>query len=64
LDRDEETPIGKWSKKLDIQIGTSSANAMRASRPTSLHHRPDIRMLPCLLLHHSKKSLVIPGAPI
>ena len=32
MDRDGDTPIGKKSAKLDLQMGTSSANAIRASR--------------------------------
>ena len=50
--------------KPDDQMGTSSANAIRASRFVRLHNRPDIRLQPCLLLHHTKKSLAIREAPI
>jgi hypothetical protein len=49
---------------LDVQMGTSSANAIRASRLVGLHHRPDIRLQPCLLLQHAKTSLAIREAPI
>lgn len=56
-DRDGETPIGKLSYALDVQMGTSSANAIRASRLGCLRHRPDIRLQPCLLLQHTKTTL-------
>jgi len=49
---------------LGNQMGTPSANAIRASRLASLHDRPDIRLQPCLLLHHAKTSLAIREAPI
>lgn len=41
---------------VEPDTGTSSANAIRASRLARLHHRPDIRLQPCLLIimriHH------------
>ncbi len=63
-DRDGEHPIGNWSFELDVQMGASSANAIRASRLRRLHNRPDIRLQPCLLLRHTQTSLAIREAPI
>lgn len=63
-DRDGDTPIGNWGFKLDMQMGTSSANAIRASRFYFLHNRPDIRLQPCLLLHHMQQPLANLEAPI
>jgi hypothetical protein len=64
LDRDGDTPIGHMSFKLGVQMGTTSANAIRASKRRRLHNRPDIGLQPCLLLHLAKKSLAIREAPI
>jgi transposase len=48
-DRDGDTPIRHESVKLGVQMGTSSAKTMGASRLCGLHNRPNIRLQPCLL---------------
>lgn len=40
-------------------MGISLADAIRASRLARLHHRPDIRLQPSLLLRHTINSLAI-----
>jgi len=49
--------VGNLSLELGVQMGVSSADAIRASRLASLHNRPDIRLQPSLLLHHANSSL-------
>jgi hypothetical protein len=44
-----------------VQMGTQSANAIRASRLDRLHNRPDIRLQPCLLLRHMINVTCDPG---
>ena len=63
-DRDGDTPVGKLSSMLDVQMGASSANAIRASGLRRLHHRPDIRLQPCLLLQHANRPCDPGGAHI
>jgi hypothetical protein len=62
--RDGEHPIGNWSIELDLQMGNSSANAIRASGLSRLHNRSDIRLQPCLLIRHTQTPLAIREAPI
>ncbi len=60
---DEDTPITSLSLLPGVQMGTSSANAIRTRRFHHLRNRPDIRLQRYLLLP-TRKSPCDPDAPI
>ncbi len=62
-DRDENTRIRRKSMELGAQMGTSSANAIRAGgRFARPQNRPDIRLQSCLLTLHAHELLAIAEA--
>jgi hypothetical protein len=58
-DRDGVNLIRKVNFEFDIQMRTSSADSIRASRLAACNNRPDIRLHPYLL--PNAKSTCTPG---